>query len=198
MPNNKHSLDQLWQEQPTQELNLENLSKKFKAMRRKQWFYMSVDVLSFLVMVGILLFNKDEMKGLMLAFISLMIVLSLAATIHLIWLRRFALQNTVSTTQAYLQGLKNQYINNIKIAKFSKITILGVLLVLIVFFTLSAIYQDWDTAKAVRKTLIASAFTFGGLYPMWLWSNKRIKKYADELEKLESFEQSIFVANEDV
>ena len=195
MSNNNDPLAQLWQKQQTQTPDLEELSKRFKSMRRKQWFYMSVDVSSFLILAGWLYFYIDKMTHLMTVFISLMTVFSLAATIHLVWLRRFALRNTVSNTQAYLQGLKNQYINNIKIAKFSKQTLWAGFVVMVVFFVLTNIEHDWDTATLMRKSVIALVFIFGFLCPLWLWSDKRIKKYTREVGKLEDIEQSMASEN---
>ncbi|TDF35478.1 hypothetical protein EYS14_18845 [Alteromonadaceae bacterium M269] len=191
MSNNKQSLDQLWQNQQTQLPNLEELSRKFKSMRRKQWLYMSVDVISTLFLASWLLFFRETMNQLMFIFILIMTIFSLGATVHLVWLRRFALKNTLSNTQSYLQGLKNQYINNIKIAKFTKFTIWLSLLITLVFFVLAWLNHDWDTATAIKKTVIATLFIAGGLYPMWKWSNKRIIKYTAEVEKLESLEQSL-------
>lgn len=184
------SLDQLWQKQPTNVPDLKTLTKKFRKIMFKQWFYLSFDVLSILVLLLWLYFYKDTMSQLLFVYLSLFSVLGFGSTVYIIWLRRFALRNTSSSTQDYLQGLKNHYVNNIKIAEFTKLSLKVLGPIMVVFFCLSAYFNDWDVLTAVRKTLILS-FGFAFLYGMFRWANRCKQRYIDELAKIKLIEHSM-------
>jgi hypothetical protein len=185
------SLEKLWQQQPTKEPDFKALESRFKAMRRKQWFYIGLDVASCVVLIIILIFFPQKMNTLQLAFMSLMTVFCVGSAAYITWLRSSTLRNTVSDTRAYLQGLKHQCSINIKIGHYTRIVVWITLAFLLTLFVMTAVVQDWDTKKAIWKTAVLFAFILGILWPARIWANRQITKYSDELEKLTLLEQSI-------
>ena len=188
------SLDQLWQQQPTKTPDLKTLTKKFRKIMFKQWFYLLADVSSLLFVFVWLYLDRENMSQLLLVYLSLISVLGTGATTYIIWLRRFSLRNTSASTQDYIHGLKKHYANNIKIAEFTKLSLKVLTPIMIIFFFLSAYYNDWDFSTAVKKILIV-LFGCGALYGMNAWANRCKRRYIDELAKLELIEQSMMSEN---
>jgi hypothetical protein len=186
----KKSLEALWQQQPIQSPNFNELKDRFKAVRRKQWIYIGVDLISCLVCVFVLIFHSQKMNTIQLTLMALVTIFCVGSAAYITWLRSATLRNTLSDTRAYLQGLKHQYAMNIKIARYTHLVIWITVAFLFIFYTVTGVTQDWDTNKLIRKTFVLIV-ACGAMWPVRMWANRQIRKYSEELEKLTQLEQSI-------
>jgi len=184
MSDNHDPLSQLWQEQKVEKIDIDAVSKKWLKIKLKQHFYVFFDVLSLLPFLIFWIYFKDKFDDFTLVYIYGLAVLSLVFVIYVIWLRRFSLGWSKASTEQHIQGLRKQLRNNIKIALLTKHS-MWFALILFMFHQLGLVYLEvFPPDKLLRKALISFSI-IGVMWPaVWIWADKRAKRFKRELSIL--------------
>jgi hypothetical protein len=181
MSNNQDPLSQLWQEQKVEKIDLDAISKKWRKIKLKQHLYVFFDLLCLLPFLIVVIYFKDKFDGFTIVYMYGLTVMSLGFVIYVIWLRRFSLGWSKASTEQHIQGLRKQLLNNIKIALLTKHSMWFALIV-IIFHQVGLIYLEvFPPDKLLRKALISFSI-IGVMWPaVWIWADKRAKRFKREL-----------------
>lgn len=185
MSDNQDPLRDLWQQQQVNQFDLAKLKKQWRKIRYKQFFYLFLDLLPVVAMPVILWLSYDRLEK--TVFIALVIVAAIGTVFsgYIVWLRRHSFTSKFGSTSRYLKSIALQYKQNIKIAraaKYSTFAIPPLFIVMYLGFYLDNTFE-WD--RLVRKALSSGAMLLISLPLVWIWADKRMKKFIHELEKLE-------------
>lgn len=184
----KHDpLNQLWQGQTAEQPNIQAITKKWRWTKVKQRVYVCFDVLSVVIPFGFIWHSMDKLDVFTQRYLMGLLILSVPFVAYLTWLRRFSLGWSSESTDQYIQRLQKQLANNSKIAFITKHSIWPVL-VLIGIQHFSLFYYDvFPIEQLIRKAVISSLIVTVMFIAIWIWADKRQKRFdaeRDDLNKL--------------
>ncbi|GGO66562.1 hypothetical protein [Bowmanella pacifica] len=189
MSDNRDPLQQNWQSQQVDLPDLADLKAKWRKDRFKQWIYVVLDWLS-VVFVGVVFFYFLPEKELMRLWVVIIFVLTLGAAAWNTWLRRLSLFRCRENLHEHLLTLRQQSLNNIRLARFTQwgmvLVILSVALLLLVTW-----YQEQPAWETFQVRLLRISLWVGGACALgWWWTIRQLKKARQQLEWLDNIEQS--------
>lgn len=185
MPDNNDPLRDLWQQQQVTKFDLAKLKKQWRTIRYKQYFYLFMDILPVVAMPFFIWFAYAKMATTVLVALIIFGLIGTVFSGYIVWLRRFSFRAKFESTSSYLSSIALQYRQNIKIAqaaKYSTIAIPPLFISMYAGFYLADAFE-WD--RLVRKMLYSLVILVVTMPLLWVWADRRIKKYRNELNKLE-------------
>lgn len=180
-------LQQLWQQQSTEQPDSAKLKRQWSSVRKKQWLYLMMDILGLLVGPVMLIIFYAQMHWFEYAWFVFIVAATTLFTAYIIWLRRYSLWAQSEATSDYLELLIVQYGQNIKIAQATKYSCIVMLLLFAVLFIGAFRLQIYEPERMLRKFVAASGILVFLLPAMWIWAEKRAKRYALEKQALQQF-----------
>ncbi|MCW8108948.1 hypothetical protein OPS25_10630 [Alteromonas ponticola] len=185
MSSDNQNLEQLWQQQPVQNLDIEKIEKQFKGQRWKQRCYVIADIASMLPIAYILLFMQEKMSELAFTLIVIVGFLALVYVATLIYFRRHAAFFRSKNTQDFLQILRKQIHNNVLIARLTRY------FCWVVFVGMSTFYGIlyWNNELKPERWLVyvmALVFSVVSLTATYIWAQRREKRFEAEATRLNS------------
>lgn len=185
MTNDQDPLNQLWQQQSVEKPNVKVIGKQWKRVQLKHRLYAILDIMSLVLPFYFILFYVEKLDSFTRILLICIFVLCVPFVVYIIWLRRFAIVWSSSGTEQHIQKLRKQITNNIKIAFVTKHSVWPTMLIPVVHFS-GLYYLDVFT---VDKLIYKSQFSIGILVIMlpciWVWANKRQKRFSEDLANLE-------------
>lgn len=121
----------------------------------------------------------------LLGRIAVLSVFAVATTAYFSYLRRFALSWSNVCTDSYIEQLKKQLSNNIRIARLNRNLALWMILAIAIFYAGMAIFDDEAFDLVLNKWLISMALLAFFTPPYWLWAHRRALRFSTELKLLE-------------
>lgn len=185
MSDNSNQLESLWQKQQTSAPDLTLLKKTWRSVKIKQKLYLLSDVFAFSVGPLILFWFYSSLSPYQIFFVIITLFISAGFTIYLIWLRRFSFLGDHSATGDYLELLKSQYRQNIKIAQASKYSAYIIPLIFVSFLFGGYWFEIFELEKLAQKALWLALASIVSLPMLWIWADKRAKRFEQELARLE-------------
>ncbi|MEP0355590.1 hypothetical protein [Paraglaciecola sp.] len=184
MPNNQDPLSLLWHQQEVQKPDYQALQISWNKMRVKQRFYVLFDVLSVLVAFFIIWFNKEKLDDFTMGLMAIVLLIAISTVIYLTWLRRFSLGWSNQNTAMYMQQLKKQLENNIKIANLSMHSGWAIIVLLVTFYGGLYIYEVFTPDQLLKKIYPTLTIHFLLLPSIWFWAKRRKQRFVKELSEL--------------
>ncbi|NMH60706.1 hypothetical protein [Alteromonas ponticola] len=179
----KHNLEQLWQQQPVQTVDLEKIETQVKTQRWKQRCYAVLDIASMIPIAYILLFMQDKMSTLAFSLVALVGLVALIYIALLIFYRRHAAFSKTATTQDYLHLLRRQIHNNVLIARLTRHFSWVVLVFMMAFYGI--LY--WNNELKPERWqiyLISLVISVIGVIVCYVWAHRRERRFAAEAARL--------------
>lgn len=186
MSDDSQQLESLWRQQQTLTPDMALLKKTWRRVKLKQRLYLILDILACLMGPFILLWVYQDLSSFQKYWVITVIIFTLGFTAYLIWLRRFSLMSKKSATGDYLELLKSQYRQNVKIAHASKLSVYALPPIFACFLAAAYWLDGIETDKLINKTLLICGIFIVFLPTVWVWADKRAKRFKRELAKLES------------
>lgn len=185
MSENQDPLNQLWQQQDIEKPDLKAISKTWRLMKIKQKAYALIDVFGLGVSFVLLYFNLDKLDRFTTIYIVILILLLCPFVAYLLWLRRLSLGWSAKSTEQYIDTLKQQVKNNIRIAYITKHSA-WVSGVLVLIHYLGLFYFDvFEMDSWIRKTLTSAGILVVMIPAFWIWASRREQRFKQELAKLD-------------
>jgi hypothetical protein len=184
MSDNYDPLSQLWLEQDVEKIDLDVIKKKWRITELKQRLYLLIDIFSTLFVFAILYFMGDELDHFTYKIFVVLNIICLGYLVYVTWLRRFSLGWSDLAAEQHIQKLKKQINNNILIANLSKSSVY-LLLVIVVVHEIGLYYFELTPPeKLMRKLIFDIVFHAIALPSMWIWADRRCKRFKRELTAL--------------
>lgn len=187
--NDEHdNFEQLWQQQSVSKVDVGALKKQWRKMRFKQFFYVLLDALAVISLPIILLFVEKKMtKAEFVSFTVLFILLSVWF-FYLVWLRRYSLRssNDAASTADFVERMKLQYRQNIRIAYVNKVLCFYTPLIFIGFLFALYFGDGMSTDELWRKSKVMLGVSVLFLPASWVWADRRQKKFEKLLADFEA------------
>ncbi len=180
-------LKELWQQQTTDVPDESILKKQWSAVKQKQWLYLVMDMIGVLVGPVMLILFYTQMHWFEYLWFVIIVTAATFFTVYIVWLRRHSLWAQSEATSDYLELLIIQYGQNIKIARAKKYSVLVMPVLFAVLFIGAFRLQIYEPERLIRKLLVASGILVFLLPDMWIWADKRAKRYTHEKEALQRF-----------
>nr|WP_136250526.1 hypothetical protein [Ningiella ruwaisensis] len=179
------SLENIWQQQATHEIDLDDIAKLASSLQRKQRFYIALDILSLSPFALLFLFDI-QLSFAMKLFFTCLFVSGLVTVFYFIKLRWLAAFGDMANTSNFALSLLRQYQNNARIAKINKH--LGWLSVVICIgaATIFQIVDDVEFTPAIKKLGIISFIMLVVATPWCLWAHKRQMHFQTKAEYLKN------------
>ncbi|GAB2688220.1 hypothetical protein Q4574_13670 [Aliiglaciecola sp. 3_MG-2023] len=188
MSNDDFNLDKIWQQQDVTKVNVQSLKRQWWLMRMKQYLYIMLDGLAVMSVPLVLWFFPKELSTFEGVWIGVVFLFVCIWFFYLLWLRRFSLgfNSETATTSDFIQRVKLQYQQNIKIAYVNKV----LCYITPMFFVGYAAFAFWgdfvEQQELVRKAKVMLILNIVCMPLMWLWMHKRQLKFKRLLEEFES------------
>ncbi|MGS2721042.1 hypothetical protein [Paraglaciecola aestuariivivens] len=186
MHENPDPLTQLWQNQTVEQADLAALSKKWRRVKYKQRAYVALDFGCLLLAGGIIALKFERLDPIVLALMSIVMLIGFASVLYVTWLRRFSLGWSQDNTELHIKNLQKQIHNNIKIAQLSKYSVWALLAFFAVFNALLFYFEIFPEAIFWQKFYLTLVINAVALPCLWIWANKRKKRFELELAELKS------------
>lgn len=182
-------LSQLWQSQPVQTVDPDELQLLWKKNRRKQWLWVLSDVFGLLVGVavcGYLLFNEENLLRQIwsLTFIVLLMVM----TPFLVKLRLGSLGSNIPTNE-YMSRLIQQKLNNIRIARLTNWLMVSITIFFAIWSIAFYLYYQPNPDEYLIKVLKRTAFVLLVSGILALWAKREIRKNTAFLKQYKSVQE---------
>ena len=183
MDKHDNSLSALWQSQDVRQPDIVAVKKNWQLLRVKQWSYFTLDLLATLLTPTAIFVYRDELNPIQLAWMWVMVLFAIGFFAYLVWLRRFSLTGkaTSLTTTEYVDLVKTQYRQNIKIARVSKASIWLLLGLLAVYFAIVYVGEYVEPQRLLTKLKNAVLLLAIVMPPIWFWAHKREQKFVKAL-----------------
>jgi hypothetical protein len=184
MPDIQDPLSQLWQGQTAEQPDIKAITKKWRWTKVKQRLYVCLDMLSVVIPFVLIWQYMDELDIVTKRIVLAILLLSIPFVVYLTWLRRFSLGWSSESTEKYIQQLQKQLANNSKIAFMTKHSIWPVLVLIGIQYFALFYYDVFPIEKLIRKAVISSCIVAVVFIAMWIWADKRQKRFDKELLEL--------------
>ncbi|MBN7821686.1 hypothetical protein [Bowmanella yangjiangensis] len=189
MSDNRDPLLQNWQSQQVDLPDLAELKAKWRKERFKQWIYVLLDWLSVVFVAVVILYFLPK-KELVQIWMVAIFVFTFAAAAWNTWLRRLSLFRSRDNLHEHLQTLRQQNLNNIRLARFTQWGLV-IMLISVAVLLLATWYQEQPPWEAFQMRLLRVFAWVGGVCALgWWWTIRILKKAQQQLEWLDSIEQS--------
>lgn len=176
-------LRELWQQQPVDQPDVAALKRTWSQVRRKQYFYSSMDILGIALFPIILVSTWERFHVFEFIWFTVFAFSGALLSGYVMWLRRFALRHN-SNLADYTGLLRLQYQQNIKIAQLTKVACyFFVPLTAPLFIGLWAM-EIYETERILRKLTFVSAWFAFCIPIMWIWASRRIARFERKLASL--------------
>ena len=183
--NQQDPLEQLWQQQPTADINIEVLKRKVSMMRLKQFLYALLDFSGVFLGIAMMIMFRDRMSAVFFNMMFVVVLITFAYACYLLYLRRFILFNQSQSTIDYITTLKQQIASNVRIAIYTKHSCWVTVLILAVLWLLLGIFDDLSFDDWLRKAVLSIGLAALFCIPLWFWARAREKKFRLELSIIE-------------
>ena len=179
MSDTSADLSALWQQQPTNHIDMQDLTRRLKRQQRAQRLYLVLDMLGFVPAIWVLIATWDELSSLLAGCLITLVAVTFVFYLYIAWLRRHAALATFGDTSHYVDTLKKQLLNNHKIARltFHSCWMSGVALVAIL--GMMAMFEDY-TLDNLRRSVWVLVLIVSGLVGTGVWAHKRAKRFHRE------------------
>lgn len=168
MSDNQDPLSQLWQSQKVESPDINAIKKKWQKVKLKQRFYMSIDLVSTLMVFVILYFFGKDMDNFTYKMFLGLSIICVGYLAYVAWLRRFSIGWSDLAAELHIQKLKKQISNNIKIANLSKYSVYLILVFIVMHQVGMFYFEVFEPEKLVRKALLSLVFYGIGLPLLWI------------------------------
>lgn len=182
-------LSQLWQSQPVQTVDPEELQLLWKKNRRKQWLWVLSDVFGLLVGVavcGYILATEENLLRQIWSFSF--IVLLVVMTPFLLKLRVGSLGSNIATNE-YLSRLIQQKLNNIRIARLTNWLMVSIAIFFAIWSIAFYLYYQPDPNEYLIKMLKGTGFILFMSGILALWAKREIRKNTAFLKQYKSVQE---------
>ena len=182
-------LASLWQSQPVQTIEPEELKAMWHKNRTRQWWWFASDIISMLVAFVVciwLILTEDNLF--LKIWGGMFIVFALVVTPIVIKLRYKSLGGSVPTSE-YFERLKVQKHNNILLVRLSAWTVIGISVLYAIWSNAYYFYYEPSAGVQFYKILRASGVIMLMTTAMAIWGKYEIKKNTRELERFSEFTQ---------
>ncbi|WJG09366.1 hypothetical protein [Aliiglaciecola sp. LCG003] len=188
MNNNRDNLEQLWQQQQVSPVDTSQLKQQWRLMRSKQYLYVLLDALSTGAIPAILFLYRHSLSMFEFIWISALSVLFTGWFIYTLWLRRYSLgmNKTATSTSDFVEQVKRQYRQNMKIAYVNKLLCYLMPFIFASYFAFGYLGNYIDQAEMFRKGSRMLLFNLLCLPFIWIWADRRQKKFAKLLAGFEA------------
>jgi hypothetical protein len=177
-------LSQLWQGQTAEQPDIQAITKKWRWTKVKQRLYVCLDLLSVVIPFVLIWQYMDELDIVTKRIVLAILLLSIPFVVYLTWLRRFSLGWSSESTEKYIQQLQKQLANNSKIAFMTKHSIWPVLVLIGIQYIALFYYDIFPIEKLIHKAVISSCIVAVVFIAVWIWADKRQKRFDKELLEL--------------
>ncbi|NVK55756.1 MAG: hypothetical protein HWE26_09085 [Alteromonadaceae bacterium] len=173
----------LWQQQPVNNIDMADLTKRLKRQQGLQRLYIGTDFLGFFVSLGFILYSWEKLPTLLVAMLLGVMLYALAITVYFSWLRRHAALATFEDTAQFRETLKKQLSNNQKIARLTFHSGWTSIVLLLLIFGVLVIFDEMSIDKLISKlpVLTGMILLLGGFMP---WAHRRERKFKAEYQQL--------------
>lgn len=180
----EHALYALWQQQQTEPVAVDAVKQKWLKIKLKQRLYFAIDIVGVFIMLTAFYIAFDKVGLFAKTWMAILTVFAGAVTCYLSYLRRFALSWSNVGTGSYIEHLKKQLINNIRIAKLNRDMSLWMILAMVILHLGMFYFDNVMLPTTIRKGLISLTILAVLIPPFWLWANRRAKRFTRELNAL--------------
>lgn len=184
MTDNRDPLEQLWQQQQVSVPSSKVLQAKWRKEKRKHMWYVGMDLSAVLVGPVLLYFLKDKMHWFEISWLIMLMVVTAFFTGYIVWLRRLAFTSQDASTADFCALLEKQYKQNIKIALATKYSTLAMPPLFILMFVGVYFLDLFETDRFMRKLGSVTVMLVLILPPIWIWADRRAKRFQRELAQL--------------
>ena len=184
MTNNHDPLQQLWQQQKVLVPTTRELQAKWGKEKVKHYWSSAMDVFGLLLGPVLILMMKDKMHWFETIWLSFVVLVTTIYTAYIVWLRRLAFGKQDASTANYMSLLQNQYKQNVKIAVATKYSTLWLPPLFIVMFAGAYYLEIYEPERLLRKFTFAGGALLITLPPIWIWADRRAKRFRRELALL--------------
>ena len=184
MTNNHDPLQQLWQQQKVKVPTAGELKAKWGKEKVKHYWYSAMDVFALLLGPVLILLMKDKMHWFETLWLSFVVFVTTIYTGYIVWLRRLAFAKQDASTANYLSLLQNQYRQNVKIAIATKYSTLWLPPLFLVMIAGAYYLEIHEPERLFRKFIFAGGALAISLPPIWIWADRRAKRFQRELALL--------------
>lgn len=187
MSDSSQDLSALWQQQPTNYIDMQDLTRRLKRQQRAQRLYLVLDMLGFVPAIWVLITTWDELSSLLTGCLITLVAVTFVFYLYIAWLRRHAALATFGDTSHYVDTLKKQLLNNHKIARltFHSCWLSGVALIAIL--GMMALFEDY-TMENLRRSAWVLILVGLGLVAASVWAHKRAVRFKREYQQLAVFD----------
>ena len=181
----EQDLNMLWQQQQTDHVGIDGIKRKWLNIKYKQRCYLVFDIASMLVLLSMVYFMFDKLGVFAKSWMATLSVFAVATTAYLSYLRRFALNWSSACTDSYIEQLKKQLSNNIRIARLNRNLTVWMVLAIAIFYLGMAMFDGQSFDSVLHKWMISMAILAIVSPPYWLWAHRRALRFSHELKMLE-------------
>ena len=183
MTDKNDPLESLWLQQSVNVPNKSLLQKRWKREKQKQFAYISLDFIGVLVGPLMLWLYNDRLNRFEFWGLAILSVVALVFSVYVFRLRRAALNFQSSSTEDFINLLKHQFKQNIKIARLTQYSVLPLNLFFLAIFAGRFIWGDYPEEKQTINLLVVLMIIFSSPV-MWIWAARRARYFENELKLL--------------
>lgn len=178
-------LNDLWQQQQIDPIDVKQLQKDFFRQQLKQRLYMFMDIMSMVFFVAVLFWAWSKMDSLEIGIMVGLFIITVPFVAYLVWLRRHAAFGQVSDTRDYIDSLVRQMRNNARIAFLTKHSAWVTELFMLLFNGLMY-WQGNIEAEKVNSVLVILGVTTLGMIGFYVWAHRRQQRFEREKARLQA------------
>ncbi|GAA6183880.1 MULTISPECIES: hypothetical protein [Alteromonadaceae] len=188
MNNDDFDLDKIWQQQDVVKVDTQSLKRQWWLMRMKQYLYILMDALATIAVPIAFFFFPRKMSTFETIWIWSIFLFIFVWFFYLVWLRRFSLgfKSESATTSEFIERVKLQYRQNIKIAYVNKVLCYFTPLFFISYLLIAYFGDFVDQQELLRKAKLMLILNLVCMPLIWVWMHKRELKFKRLLVEFES------------
>ncbi len=183
MTNSDNELSRLWQSQQVAQIDMKVLKRQWRSIRVKQHCYMLLDFCGLLAPLVFVYLLPKKLTAFDFVLIGIVTALVALWVVYFAWLRRFSLGfgNNNNSTLDYVELIKTQYKQNIKIARLNKGATFILPIIFGLLFLIAYLGEYLDPEILIRKFKVIAVIFVVFLPANWLWAKKRQSKFEKAL-----------------
>lgn len=189
MSEQQDPLANLWQSQPVQTIEPEELKAIWQKNRRRQWWWLMSDLSGVLICVFfcfyVFLYQDNLFKQI---WVSVFVVIVLVFTPLSVRLRYKSLESNVNTSE-YLECIVQQRVNNIRLIDITMWLWIVIWVCYGIWTMAYFLYYEPHPVDFFWNTLRVSLVFFATALATALWSKYYVKKNKSELDKFLNLSQ---------
>lgn len=189
MNDNDNDLSALWQAQPVNAIDVEEVKRTFFTERKKQRLFMVLDFLGVVPPMVLIWWKWSSFSLVAGGMILAMLVLCVPVLIYQLWLRRVTAFGGDLQTRGYLESLIKQMKNNARIAWMTKHSCWVAMAFLLIFNVVLYVQEEFASSEHMMKTAVFMGISAVVLVFVYRWANRRQQLALSRLERFESMQQ---------